>query len=136
MSKGRCQEPDGTIDAQYTHLSLVGRLYRFQRPDALLVIAVIAIVRGLARIVAVHSELFGGAGDTVIVKDGVNQGWAVGVAVEQRLDRRGRGVEQRRHGRRFVVNDLRTHRRTEPNLMYLRRLRRLDGRRADALIAE
>lgn len=102
-------------------------------------ITFILIVRGLARVVAVHGELLGGAGDAVIVKDGVDQGRAVGVAVEQRLDRRGRGVEQRRHGRGFVVNDLRAYRRAEPDLMDLRRRwrwRRLDGRRADALIAE
>lgn len=57
-----------------------------------------------------HGELLGGAGDAVIVKDGIDQGRAVNVTVEQRLDCRGRGVVQRRHGRGFVVNDLRAYR--------------------------
>lgn len=80
-----------------------------------------------------HGKLLGGAGDAVIVKDGVDQSRAVGVAVEQRLDRRGRGMIERRHGRGFVMNDLWAHSRAEPDLMDLRRL---DCCRADTLIAE
>lgn len=87
--------------------------------------------------------MLGSARDPVIMKDGVDQGRrAVRVAVEQRLNRGGRRVEQRRHGRRFAVNDLRwrAHRRAVPDLMYLRRGRRgwcrRHGRRAYALIAE
>lgn len=124
------------------YLALVRRLYRLQRPYILLL--VITIVGGLARIVAVDSELLGGARDPVIVKYGVDQGRrVVRVAVEQRLYRGGRRVEQRRHGRRFAVNNLRrrTHRRAVPDLMDLRRgrrgWRRRHGRRAHAaLIAE
>lgn len=104
-------------------------------------IGLVVIVRGLAWIVAVHGELFGCARDAVIMKDGVDQGRrTVGVAVEQRLYRGRGGVEQRRNGRRFVVNDLRrrAHRRAVPDLMNLRRGRRRGhGRRAGgALIAE
>lgn len=43
--------------------------------------------------------MLGSARDPVIMKDGVDQGRrAVRVAVEQRLNRGGRRVEQRRHG--------------------------------------
>lgn len=125
------------------YLALVRGLYRLQRPYILLLITVIAIVAGLARVIAVDGEVLGGARDPVIVKYGVDQGRrAVDVVVEQRLDRGGRRVEQRRHGRRFAVNDLRrrAHRRTVPNLMDLRRgrrgWRRRHGRRAYALTAE
>lgn len=123
------------------YLALVRRLYRLQRPYILLIVA---IVGGLARIVAVDGELFGGARDPVIMIYGVDQGRrVVRVTVKQRLYRGGRRVEQRRHGRRFVVNDLRrrAYRRAIPDLMDLRRRwrgwRRRHGRRAHgALIAE
>lgn len=89
-------------------------------------------------------EVFGGARNSVIMKDGVDQGrWAVLVAIEERLYRGGRRAEQRRHGGRFAVNDLRrrAYRRAVPDLMDLRRgrwgWRRWHGRRAyAALIAE
>jgi len=81
-------------------------------------------------------EVFSSAHDPMIVKDRVDQSRRiVRVAVEQRLYR-GRCREQRRHGRWFVVNDLRwrTHRRAVPDLMDLRRRwrgwRRRYGRRA------
>lgn len=81
-----------------------------------------------------HGELLGGTRDTVVVEDGVDQGRrAVGVIVEQSLYRGGRrSVVQRRHGRRFVANDLRrrwTYRRAIPDLRMDLRGRR---RRADA----
>lgn len=123
------------------YLALVRQLYRLQRPYILIV--VVAIVVGLARIVAVDGELLGGARDPVIMEYGVDQGRrAVRVAVEQRLYRGGRRAEQRRHGGRFAVNDLRrrTHRRAVPDLDLRRgrrRWRRRHGRRAyGALIAE
>lgn len=115
------------------YLSLINRLYRLQWPYIFTIILV-AIVGGLAWIVAVHGELLGGARDAVIVKEGVDQGRrAVSVTVKQSLYRGGgRRVIQRRHGRRFVVlNDLRrwTHRRAISDLrMDLRgRCRRADG---------
>lgn len=104
-------------------------------------IIVIAVVAGLARIVAVDGELaLGGARDPVIMKYGIDQGRrTVRVAVKQRLYRGGRRVEQRRHGRRFVVNDLRrrAHRRAVSDLVNLRRgWRRRHGRAHGALVAE
>lgn len=86
-----------------------------------------------------QGELFGGARDAMIVKEGVDQDRrAVGVTVKQSLYCGGGSrVIQRRHGRRFVVlNDLwrRTHGRAIPDLrMDLRgRCRRADN----ALTAE
>lgn len=97
-------------------------------------IVLVAIVVGLAWIVAVHGELFGGTRDPVIVEDGVDQGRRViDIIVEQSLYRGGgRGVIQRRHRRWLVIalDDLRgrAYRRAIPDLrMDLRgRCRRAD----------
>lgn len=84
-----------------------------------------------------HGEVLSGTRNAVIVENRVDQGrGVVNIAVEQRLYRRGGRVEQWRHCRRFVVDDLRrTNRRAVPDLVNLRRgwYRR---RAYSALIAE
>ncbi|KAK1123699.1 hypothetical protein K0M31_008397 [Melipona bicolor] len=79
------------------------------------------------------NELLRGTGDSVIVKNRIYQCRAVPVAVQQRLNGGRRRVEQRRHRRRFVVNDLRRRGRAESDLMHLRWL---NGRGTDTLVAE
>lgn len=81
------------------YLSLISWLYRLQWPYIFTIILV-AIVGGLTWIVVMQEELFGGARDTVIVKEGVDQGRrAVGITVKQSLYCGGGSrVIQRCHG--------------------------------------
>lgn len=89
----------------------------------------------LSGIVTVDKLLRGAGGYPVVMKNRIYH--PIPIAVQQRLyGGRGRVVEQRRDSGRFVAaDDLRARSRAVPDLM-MNRLTRLNGCRADSLVAE